>query len=84
MGQRQDNCVDYVIRMGAVYVFRRSGNKWSEEAYLKPSARPKWGGFGNNVSLYGDTLAVGTPGNGLEESIPDSGAVYLFSRIGDA
>jgi len=76
---------------GAVYVFRRSGSNWSQQAYVKASNTDSNDFFGFSVSLSGDgnTLAVGAWGESSSTSgintIPDNlashaGAVYVFSR----
>ena len=77
---------------GAVYVFRRSGGGWAQEAYLKASNTDEGDIFGGSVSVSGDTLAVGAPyedsnataanGNQADNSAHDSGAVYVFRRSG--
>jgi hypothetical protein len=82
---------------GAVYVFTRSGDTWSQQAYVKASntAGADVGDqFGYAVSLSGDgnTLAVsatsepsaatGINGNQADTSAPDAGAVYVFTRSG--
>ena len=77
---------------GAVYVFVRSGTKWTQQAYVKASNTGAFDAFGQSVSLSGDTLAVGawgeassatgTNGNQADNSAPGSGAVYLFVRSG--
>ena len=76
---------------GAVYVFRRTGTTWAQEAYqsyLKASNAEGGDRFGISVALSGDTLAVGAvdednnatvvDGDQTDNSAPDSGAVYLF------
>jgi hypothetical protein len=76
---------------GAVYVFRRDGLDWRQEAYIKASNADAGDQFGFSVALSGDTLAVGAPfeqssatgvdgdqgngNNGLSR-----GAVYVFTR----
>lgn len=75
---------------GAVYVFQRSGTAWTLQAYLIASNGQPNDSFGVSVSLSGDTLAVGAPGeassatgvngNQADNSAPQSGAVYLFQR----
>jgi hypothetical protein len=79
---------------GAVYVFRRTGTAWQQEAYLKASNIGASDMFGVSVALSGDTLAVGAyledsaaqgvGGNQEDNSVPDSGAVYVFCRTGTA
>jgi hypothetical protein len=77
---------------GAVYVFTRSGTTWSQQAYLKASNTGADDFFGRSVSVHGDWLVVGARGedsdatgvNGdqTDNSAPDAGAVYVFSRSG--
>jgi cysteine-rich repeat protein len=77
---------------GAVYVFRRTGPAWQQEAYLKASNAGAGDYFGWSVALSGDTLAVGAygeasaaqgvSGNQADNSAPKSGAVYVFRRTG--
>ena len=82
---------------GAVYIFIRINNAWIQLAYIKAS-NPEFNDyFGWSVSLSadGNTLAVGayledsgatgisTDGTGeADNSLPFSGAVYVFSRSG--
>ena len=75
---------------GAVYLFRRIGGAWSQQAYIKASNSGMSDQFGNSVSLSddGNTLAVGATGEGSsstgvngaqnDNSASDAGAVYLF------
>jgi hypothetical protein len=72
---------------GAVYVFERDVNRgWHESAYLKASNSDAQDAFGKSVSLFGDYLAVGAPGEsagGLDaddNAAQGSGAAYLFYR----
>ncbi len=79
---------------GAVYVFSRSGNSWSQQAYIKASNADAWDFFGSKVALSadGNTLVVGAWGEGsnatginedeLDNSSSGSGAVYVFRRSG--
>ncbi|HWN71655.1 MAG TPA: FG-GAP repeat protein, partial [Haliangium sp.] len=92
VGGDQDD--DSAYASGAVYVFRRAGTTWAQEAYLKASNSDIYDGFGENVALSGDTLAVGAiyessaargvDGDQDNDSAPDSGAVYVFRRTGAA
>ena len=75
---------------GAVYVFRRIGGAWSQQAYIKASNTGAGDSFGFRVSLSsdGNTLAVraasedgssaGVNGAQDDNTASDSGAVYVF------
>ncbi|MEP7273521.1 MAG: hypothetical protein ABI882_18635, partial [Acidobacteriota bacterium] len=77
---------------GAAYVFVRTANLWSQQAYLKASNTGASDFFGNSVALSGDTIVVGAPfefsaatgvnGDGSNNSARDSGAAYEFQRTG--
>ena len=79
---------------GAVYVFKRSGTTWTQQAYLKASNTGAGDNFGRSVALSGDTLAVGSIGEAsgatgvnraggqADNSAPGAGAVYVFERSG--
>ncbi|NVB43239.1 integrin [Pseudenhygromyxa sp. WMMC2535] len=76
---------------GAVYIFTQSNGEWSQQAYIKASNAEEGDNFGSSVALSddGSVLAVGAseedssssnfPTNNSE---PDSGAAYIFSRQG--
>jgi trimeric autotransporter adhesin len=84
-GDQDDNSAS---DSGAVYVFRRSGTVWQQEAYIKASNTGADDYFGYSVALSGDTLAVGAPyedsaaqgvgGDQTDNTASDSGAVYIF------
>src|SRR5713101_3399239 len=90
-GNQADNSV---YSAGAVYVFIRGANGWSQQAYVKASNPGQSYRFGHVVSLSqdGNTLAVsshfeasaskGINGNQNDKSIPQAGAVYVFTRTG--
>ena len=75
---------------GAVYVMRRAGTSWAQEAFVKATNTHDGDAFGSAVALSGNgtTLACGAPSEdsdsrGLEgiQSLvtgPDSGAVFLY------
>jgi hypothetical protein len=80
---------------GAVYVYKRTGTTWVQEAYIKASNNDADDGFGYSISISGDTLAVGagaedsnqtTITNGdnasSDNSNAGSGAVYVYKRTG--
>ncbi|HTG45701.1 MAG TPA: choice-of-anchor D domain-containing protein, partial [Verrucomicrobiae bacterium] len=76
---------------GAAYVFARTGNGWSQEAYLKaPLSRQKVGyNFGRSVSIWENLIVIGAPGEAsdalgvdgdqISERAPQSGAAYIFA-----
>jgi hypothetical protein len=78
--------------IGAAYVFTRTGEVWSQEAYVKASNPHFSDRFGWSVALSGDTLVVGAPfedsnaigvnGNQTANSMIESGAAYVFTRVG--
>lgn len=84
------------VDSGAVYVFRKTGTTWAQEAYLKQSNTGAGDQFGLRVDLSDDgaVLAVGAwaeDSNGVgvngvqnNDAMADSGAVYLFRRTGNA
>lgn len=91
-GVNGDETDDMALQSGAVYVFTRASNTWSQQAYLKASNTGAGDEFGSALALDGDTLAVGAWEedsaaigiNGTESSDASgtSGAVYVFTRSG--
>ena len=87
---RQDD--DSAVDAGVVYMFRRTGTTWAQEAYIKSTHNEAFDEFGNTVALSSDgrTMVVGARGedsgvagvNGDEtdNSVDESGAVYVFAR----
>jgi hypothetical protein len=71
---------------GAVFLFRQAGGAWAQDAYVKASNTEAGDFFGSSVALSADasalvTSAPGEDSNGsqLDNSAPESGAVYVFS-----
>jgi hypothetical protein len=81
--------IDEASASGAVYVFTRTGNDWTQKAYVKSSNTERFDLFGSSIALAGDTLAVGATGeasnatgingNQADNNAPDSGAAYVLS-----
>ena len=90
-GNQRDNSV---YASGAVYVYVRQGDSWTQQAYVKASNPGQSDHFGSSVVLSrdGNTMAIaahweasgatGVNGNQNDNSIPQSGAVYVFTRTG--
>jgi len=58
---------------GAAYVFVRSDNSWTQQAYLKPNNTTTGHYFGQAVAIEGDTAVVGSYAD-------ESGDVHVFVR----
>lgn len=77
------------VDAGAVYVFRRTGDFWVQQDYLKANNADQFDEFGSSVSIVDNALVVGAPGESGDGSGPDNdsvigaGAAYLFI-LGDA
>ena len=68
---------------GAVYVFRRSGSSWTQEAFIKASNTGAGDAFGSAIAISADTLVVGAAQeDGINNATQDAGAVYVFVRSG--
>ena len=90
-GNQNDNSL---YSAGAVYIFTHVNNTWTQQAYIKASNPGQSYRFGHYVSLSqdGNTLAVsavfeasaakGINGDQNDKSIPQAGAVYVFTRTG--
>ena len=65
---------------GAVYVYARQNNTWGTpfRAALQDTASDQR--FGYRVSVSGDRVAVGVPGDGIGVN----GAVHIYTRKGDS
>ncbi len=91
-GVNTSNGSDNTINSGAVYVFVRDNNQWVQQAYIKPSHIDFEIDFGRSLAIDGNTLVVGSPGDNREatginppasnNNAPQSGAVYVFTRVG--
>ncbi len=88
---------NYWTQAGAVYVYKRSGDSWLQEAYIKAANSDRSDYFGTSVAISNDTIAVGTQHedsnqttitNGTTASDNDSstasGAVYVYRRTNNA
>ncbi len=70
---------------GKVFIFQRNlagADAWGEVTVLQSSDAEYQDYFGRAVAISGDTIVVGAPGEdgGLESTLPDAGAVYIYQR----
>ncbi|HET6638019.1 MAG TPA: FG-GAP repeat protein, partial [Gemmatimonadota bacterium] len=63
---------------GAVYVYRDTGDGWTQVAKLTADDGAIGDGFGSFVDVSGDVMVVGAPG-----AEDERGAVYAFERGSD-
>jgi len=87
-GNQMDNSADDA---GAVFIYTRTGNTWTQRAYLKGSNTEAFDMFGSAaaVSRDGKTIVIGAPiegssargvnGNQADNSAQGAGAVYVFT-----
>ena len=92
-GDQNDNSM---YASGAVYVFIRQGGSWTQQAYVKASNPGQSDHFGSSVKLSrdGNTMAVAAPfessgatginGDQQDNTIPQAGAAYIFTRTGSS
>ncbi|MEI8025150.1 MAG: hypothetical protein WCI18_02265 [Pseudomonadota bacterium] len=89
-----NNTANGALTSGAAYIFKRTSGNWSQEAFIKPNNSESQDFFGQSISLSGNTLLVGATQEDSSESTitqtalttnnsyAQSGAAYLFSRMG--
>jgi len=65
---------------GHVYVFTRTGTRWTQQAKLLASDGEEWDRFGISVALDGDTALIGSYGD--RDHGNWSGSAYVFTRTG--
>jgi hypothetical protein len=66
---------------GAVYVFARAGDGWTQTAKLTASDGAVRDRLGSSVAIAGDTIVAGAPLAALGAN-PSRGAVYTFAATG--
>jgi len=66
---------------GSAYVFVKDGSGWVQQQKLLPTTPANDQVFGLSVSIEGDTIVVGCPGEG-DATMPFAGAAYVFVRTG--
>jgi len=74
----EDGESDALTDSGAVYVFQRTGNTWSQQAYIKAPQPIATGRLGEAVAVSGDILV--TSARGHTSSGTEAGPVYVYQR----
>jgi FG-GAP repeat len=64
---------------GSAYVFVKDGDGWVQQQKLLPTTPASDQVFGLSVSIDGDTIVVGAPGEG-DPALRFAGAAYVFVR----
>ncbi|MEW8625004.1 MAG: cadherin-like beta sandwich domain-containing protein [Candidatus Thiodiazotropha sp.] len=74
---------------GAAFIFTRNQGNWVLQTSISASNAEEDDGFGTSVAISDDTVVVGAPyedGNGIggenDNSTTNTGAAYVFSRLG--
>jgi hypothetical protein len=93
IGVNGDGTDNTAPRSGAAYVFiRDSEGVWTQQAYIKASNTDSVDFFGQSVALsangatlavsasFEDSAAIGVNGDETDNTAPESGAAYLFTR----
>jgi hypothetical protein len=68
---------------GAVYIFQKTGNAWTQQAKLMANDETEDSFFGDSIALRDDVLVSGAE-LGLVPGGVEAGAAYVFRRIGKA
>lgn len=79
---------------GAAYVFKKTNEGWTRQAYLKAAHPGSEYAFGTAVAIHTGIIAVGAPGESsastgidgdpIDDTAPSSGAAYIFSQEGES
>jgi len=75
--------VNVISNMGRVYVYKRAGSVWTENAKLNPPDGQTNDGFGFECAVWGDYIAVSTPYK-IYNGMQYAGKAYVYKRNGNA
>ncbi len=67
---------------GAVYVFKRLGDTWTQIQKIMPDDQSDYDGFGSDFAIEGDLLAISSPYDDTPPSTFMAGSVYFFNWNG--
>lgn len=68
---------------GAVYVFERADDGWTQQTKLEPDDIEEHDAFGGDLALAGDTILAASPLRDRISEGGDAGAAYVFTRTAD-
>lgn len=76
---------DWILYAGSVTVFEKDAtNTWNQSQKIVAPDRDATDLFGYDVSIFGDMLAISSPGTDLDqtgtESVLNAGGVYIYKR----
>ena len=87
-GVNGNQAINFASRSGAAYMFTRSANSWTQQAYLKASNTGVQDQFGASMALAQDTVvigarfedsnATGVNGDQANNDADKAGAAYVF------
>lgn len=90
-GVNSDQDDNSANRVGAAYVFERSGTTWGQVAYVKALNSGHGDQYGGASDIDGDTIVVGSKyedsvatginGDPSDDSVEDSGAAYVYRFV---
>ncbi|MGE0887026.1 MAG: PKD domain-containing protein [Blastocatellales bacterium] len=72
-----DDDIGSNTNQGSAYVFARSGTVWSEQQKLIISDGARGDSFGRSISISGDTLVAGSPGEDIVIN-ENQGSAYVY------
>jgi dihydroxyacetone kinase DhaKLM complex PTS-EIIA-like component DhaM len=68
---------------GAVFLFKRNNNTWSQEAKLTAKDGRENDNFGKSVAIFNDRIIVGANSDDIDSKV-DQGSAYIFSLISNS
>ncbi|MBK6342034.1 MAG: fibronectin type III domain-containing protein [Flavobacteriales bacterium] len=81
------NGQNMLLNAGAVYVFVRNGDVWSQQQKIVAADRGSSDYFGASLDIHGDRIVVGVSNDGQDASggntIDLAGSAYIFVRNGN-
>ncbi len=71
------------ITTGSVYIFRKSGGSWVQEAVLQPTSGDSSNSFGSSLGMNNDgTVLVVGESSASVSGVNQCGAAHVYNRVG--